>query len=145
MTLNTCIPKPTPYLITTYACLQGCLFGPPVSKWIAFLSRLHFATPTKSVIYRVRIHLSHIAIPNHQVPTIHRLFWTKRLWHPVRSFYPTTSINCVGAQSTWQLLWVASSHQWPSWKARAYPVLSIISIRCVFVLTQVSGHVLTSL
>ncbi|KAI9507731.1 hypothetical protein F5148DRAFT_73861 [Russula earlei] len=30
----------------------GCLFGPPVSKWIAFLSRLQFATPTKAVIYR---------------------------------------------------------------------------------------------
>jgi len=32
--------------------MQGCLLGPPVSKWIAFLNRLHFATPTKAVIYR---------------------------------------------------------------------------------------------
>jgi len=30
----------------------GCLFGPPISKWIAFLSRLRFATPTRAVIYR---------------------------------------------------------------------------------------------
>lgn len=30
----------------------GCLLGPPVSKWIAFLGRLSFATPTKAVIYR---------------------------------------------------------------------------------------------
>ncbi|KAH8978039.1 hypothetical protein EDB86DRAFT_2816491, partial [Lactarius hatsudake] len=30
----------------------GCLLGPPISKWIAFLGRLRFATPTKAVIYR---------------------------------------------------------------------------------------------
>ncbi|KAH9955326.1 hypothetical protein BGW80DRAFT_1395212 [Lactifluus volemus] len=30
----------------------GCLFGPPASKWFAFLNRLRFATPTKAVIYR---------------------------------------------------------------------------------------------
>ncbi|KAF8260536.1 hypothetical protein EI94DRAFT_1748150, partial [Lactarius quietus] len=30
----------------------GCLFGPPISKWIAFLGRLQFASPTKAVIYR---------------------------------------------------------------------------------------------
>jgi len=30
----------------------GCLFGPPISKWIAFLSRLRFATPAKAAIYR---------------------------------------------------------------------------------------------
>ena len=32
----------------------GCLFGPPISKWIAFLNRLRFANPTMAVIYRVR-------------------------------------------------------------------------------------------
>ncbi|KAF8502587.1 hypothetical protein F5888DRAFT_1800128 [Russula emetica] len=36
----------------------GCLLGPPVSKWIAFLNRLHFATPTKAVIYRVGLSIS---------------------------------------------------------------------------------------
>ncbi|KAF8260528.1 hypothetical protein EI94DRAFT_1748129 [Lactarius quietus] len=30
----------------------GCLFGPPISRWIAFLGRLQFASPTKAVIYR---------------------------------------------------------------------------------------------
>ncbi|KAN0131810.1 Mpv17 / PMP22 family domain containing protein [Lactarius tabidus] len=30
----------------------GCLFGPPISKWIAFLGRLRFSTPTKTIIYR---------------------------------------------------------------------------------------------
>ncbi|KAH9974522.1 hypothetical protein BJV74DRAFT_185117 [Russula compacta] len=30
----------------------GCLLGPPVSIWIAFLNRLRFATSTKAVIYR---------------------------------------------------------------------------------------------
>jgi hypothetical protein len=34
--------------------LQGCLLGPPVAKWIAFLNRLRFSTPAKAVIYRVR-------------------------------------------------------------------------------------------
>ncbi|KAH9984187.1 hypothetical protein BJV77DRAFT_1062246 [Russula vinacea] len=30
----------------------GCLLGPAVSKWIAFLNQLRFATPIKAVIYR---------------------------------------------------------------------------------------------
>jgi len=30
----------------------GCLFGPPIAKWIAFLNRLRFSTPVKAVIYR---------------------------------------------------------------------------------------------
>jgi hypothetical protein len=38
----------------------GCLFGPPISKWIAFLSRLRFASPTKAVIYRVRPFPDHV-------------------------------------------------------------------------------------
>ncbi|KAI0271248.1 hypothetical protein BC834DRAFT_858433 [Gloeopeniophorella convolvens] len=29
----------------------GALFGPPVSKWIGFLSRLRFATPAKAAVY----------------------------------------------------------------------------------------------
>ncbi len=101
VTLNTCIPESTPHLITTYChCLQGCLFGPPVSKWIAFLSRLRFATPTKTVIYRVRVHQSQIAITSHRLPTIYRHLWTKHSWHLVRSC-PTASIDFFGAQSTW--------------------------------------------
>jgi protein Mpv17 len=34
---------------------KGCLFGPPASKWIALLNQLRFASPTKAVIYRVRV------------------------------------------------------------------------------------------
>ena len=37
-----------------YLQTPGCLFGPPISKWIAFLNRLRFANPTMAVIYRVR-------------------------------------------------------------------------------------------
>jgi len=32
--------------------IPGFLFGPPISKWLAFLSRLRFATPAKAAIYR---------------------------------------------------------------------------------------------
>ncbi|KDQ49595.1 hypothetical protein JAAARDRAFT_638211 [Jaapia argillacea MUCL 33604] len=31
----------------------GCMFGPPLTKWIQFLNRLHFKSPTRGVIYRV--------------------------------------------------------------------------------------------
>jgi len=30
----------------------GCLFGPPIAKWIAFLNKLRFSAPVKAVIYR---------------------------------------------------------------------------------------------
>lgn len=86
--LNTCISKSTPHLITTYYHrLQGCLFGPPVSKWIAFLSRLRFSTPTKTVIYRVRVHLSQIVIPSHRLPAHIQTFLDQMLMAP-GSFLP---------------------------------------------------------
>ncbi|EKM57295.1 uncharacterized protein PHACADRAFT_254989 [Phanerochaete carnosa HHB-10118-sp] len=31
----------------------GCLFGPAVTKWFAFLNRLQFASPRRAVLYRV--------------------------------------------------------------------------------------------
>lgn len=43
----------------------GAIFGPLLTKWIQFLNRLQFASPTRAVIYRV---------PN--VPT----FWTALNW-----------------------------------------------------------------
>lgn len=101
--LNTCIPKSTPHLITTYYhSLQGCLFGPPVSKWIAFLSRLRFATPTKTVIYRVRVHLSQIAIPSHRLlPPYTDIFGPNAhgTWFVLLA--PQLLLNIFGAQSTW--------------------------------------------
>lgn len=34
---------------------EGALFGPLMTHWYAFLNRLKFPTPTKAVIYRVRL------------------------------------------------------------------------------------------
>jgi hypothetical protein len=50
-------------MVITITILLGCLLGPAVSKWIAFLNQLRFATPIKAVIYRVR--LSIFTSPSH--------------------------------------------------------------------------------
>ena len=36
-------------------CSTGALFGPALTKWYQLLNRIKFATPTKGVIYRVRL------------------------------------------------------------------------------------------
>jgi protein Mpv17 len=35
--------------------LKGALFGPALTKWYQLLNRIKFATPTRGVIYRVRL------------------------------------------------------------------------------------------
>lgn len=34
---------------------KGALFGPAITKWLQLLNRIKFASPTKGVIYRVRL------------------------------------------------------------------------------------------
>lgn len=45
--------------LNTCALFAGAIFGPVITKWLQFLERLKFASPTRAVAYRVRAAEAH--------------------------------------------------------------------------------------
>ena len=115
----------------------GCLFGPPVSKWISFLGRLRFTTPTKAVIYRVRPSCStdlYFYISYAPQTSLDQMLMAPRSSFPFVSEIPPppeAGSLCVFSLSenpcsALQSSWAGSLRQCPLWRARAPPASPIV-------------------